>query len=118
MLKVHDHQYACIKKKKEKKKNKHGQTVKNWERKSLLRMICHFEEFPVKQTKKIISNGRGKDSVKKFVYVATITRAMATRGSGSHSNHNLRPQGSQPQRENPGKEVENYDVIKRARRYF
>ena len=35
-------------KKKEKKKNKHGQTVKNWERKSLLRMICHFEEFPVK----------------------------------------------------------------------
>ena len=36
------------KKKKEKKKNKHGQTLKNWERKSLLRMICHFEEFPVK----------------------------------------------------------------------
>ena len=26
---------------------------------------------------------------------------MATRGSGSHSNRNLRPQGSQPQRENP-----------------
>ena len=36
------------KKKKEKNKNKHGQTIKNWERKSLLRMICHFEEFPVK----------------------------------------------------------------------
>lgn len=105
-------------KKKEKKENKHGQTVKNWERKALLRMICHFEEFPVKWTKKIISNGRGKDSVKKFVYVTTIARAMATKDSGSHSNHELRSQGSQPQRENLGKEVENYDVIKRARRYF
>ena len=39
---------TLVSKKKEKKKNKHGQTVKNWERKSLLRMICHFEEFPVK----------------------------------------------------------------------
>lgn len=43
---------------------------------------------------------------------------MATKDSGSHSNHELRSQGSQPQRENLGKEVENYDVIKRARRYF
>ena len=43
---------------------------------------------------------------------------MATRASGSHSNHNLRSQGSQPQRENPGKEVKNYDVIMPARRHF
>ena len=43
---------------------------------------------------------------------------MAARDSGSHSNHNLRSQGSQPQKENPGKEVKNYDVIMRARRYF
>ena len=109
---------TLVSKTKKGNKNKRGQTVKNWERKSLLRMICHFEEFPVKWTKNIISNGRGKDSVKKFVYVTTIARAMATKDSGSHSNHELRSQGSQPQRENPGKEVENYDVITRARRYF
>ena len=55
---------------------------------------------------------------KTFVFVTTSAWAMATRDSGTHSNHNLHSQGSQPQRENPGKEVKNYDVIMRARRYF
>lgn len=39
---------TLVSKKEKRKKNKRGQTLKNWERKSLLRMICHFEEFPVK----------------------------------------------------------------------
>ena len=39
---------TLVSKKEKRKKNKRCQTLKNWERKSLLRMICHFEEFPVK----------------------------------------------------------------------
>lgn len=62
--------------------------------------------------------GGEKIRQKKFVYVTARARVMATRDSGSHSNHNLRSQGFQPQRENPGKEVKNYDVFMSARRYF
>lgn len=34
--------------KKKKEKQEARQTLKNWERKSLLRTICHCEEFSVK----------------------------------------------------------------------
>ena len=39
---------TLVSKTKKGNKNKRGQTLKNWERMSLLRTICHVEEFSVK----------------------------------------------------------------------